>query len=480
MSARWLRVALLAGTGAAAMALSAALTASDAFADSTDLVMGGSGMPIPPQVYIDDVNDLYLHCATACSLQSLATPEGLYPIIGPKELPFDTSVTQGVTILNNAIKDQLADGNTVTALGYSQSATIDTIEMENIANGTAGIHPDPDQLKFVLLGDPNNPNGGMLERFDLPALGANPSIPSLGITFSGATPVTEYPTDIYTGEYDGFADYPRYPLNLLSDLNALLGILFVHTQYPNMDLSTAEEIGQAGATTYHMVPTDHLPLLDLVRSIPAVGPVVSDLLEPDLRVLVNLGYGDPDYGWSTSAPDVPTPLGLFPSLADFEKVPGLLVSGTEQGIADAVKDVVGYLQDPASVFSLADNPLVNLLQTPFIVAVAAEDISFPPPGVSLDSLVNAVSAAASAGYASLLPLADIANAMVTTLPALDVTGIVNELAAGDLLDAIGLPIAADVGILPVAGFFALASVGEGALFAAGDLLSPFIDIAGLL
>ncbi|MEZ0362582.1 PE-PPE domain-containing protein [Mycobacterium sp. pUA109] len=480
MSARWLRVALLAGTGAGAMALSAALTASDAFADSTDLVMGGSGMPIPPQVYIDDVNDLYLHCTTACSLQGLATPEGLYPIIGPKELPFDTSVTQGVTILNNAIKDQLADGNAVTALGYSQSATIDTIEMENIENGTAGITADPDQLKFVLLGDPNNPNGGMLERFDLPALGTNPSIPSLGITFSGATPVTDYTTDIYTGEYDGFADYPRYPLNLLSDLNALLGILFVHTQYPNMDLSTAEEIGQAGATTYYMIPTDHLPLLDLVRSIPAVGPVVSDLLEPDLRVLVNLGYGDPDYGWSTSAPDVPTPLGVFPSLADFEKVPGLLVSGTEQGIADAVKDVVGYLQDPASVFSLADNPLLNLLQTPFIAAVAAEDISFPPPGVSLDSLVNAVSAAASAGYASLLPLADIGNALVTTLPALDITGIVNELAAGDLLDAIGLPIAADVGILPVAGMFALASLGEGVAFAAGDLLSPFIDIAGLL
>jgi hypothetical protein len=40
--------------------------------------------------------------------------------------------------------------------------------------------PTPDQLSFVLLGDPNNPNGGMFERFDLPTFGSYPSIASLG------------------------------------------------------------------------------------------------------------------------------------------------------------------------------------------------------------------------------------------------------------------------------------------------------------
>lgn len=58
------------------------------------------------------------------------------------------------------------------------------------------------------------------------------------MTLYGATPSdTIYPTNIYTLEYDGWADFPRYPLNLLSDLNAELGIAFVHGQYPSLDPS---------------------------------------------------------------------------------------------------------------------------------------------------------------------------------------------------------------------------------------------------
>lgn len=43
---------------------------------------------------------------------------------------------------------------------------------------------------------------------------------------------TIYPTHIYTLEYDGFADFPRYPINLISDLNAFAGIYYVHNAYP--------------------------------------------------------------------------------------------------------------------------------------------------------------------------------------------------------------------------------------------------------
>jgi PE-PPE domain len=159
-----------------------------------------------------------------------------------------------------------------------------------------------------------------------------------------------------------------------------LGILFVHTQYPNItDLGSAVEVptsaGYDGATTYYMIPTDDLPLLDPLRSIPVIGNPLADLLQPDLQVLVNLGYGDPDYGWVNEDANVATPAGLFPSLADLEKVPGLLVSGTEEGIQKAISD----LEDPSQLFSLANNPLLNLLETPYISAVATEDVSFPAP-----------------------------------------------------------------------------------------------------
>jgi hypothetical protein len=482
---RWLRFASLAATGCGVLVLTSMLTAAYAFGDDdTALIMGGSGMPIPPPVYVQDVNDLYLHCdSPACSLDPLTTPEGLYPLIGgPKELQYDTSVAQGVTILNDALQQQLADGNSVTVFGYSQSSTIASLEMENIANRSAGIDPAPDQLAFVLTGDPNNPNGGLLERFDFPP-GSDFSLPSLGQTFSGATPVTEYPTAIYSAEYDPISDFPRYPINFLSDLNAILGFLFVHTQYPDLtpsELASAVEVptaaGYDGATTYWMIPTDDLPLLDPLRSVPVVGPVMADLLQPDMQVLVNLGYGDPSYGWVNADANAPTTLGLFPSVADLERVPGLLVTGTEEGIQNAISD----LEDPSQLFSLNNNPLLNLLETPYFTAVASEDLSIPPTTDTLTGIVNAFSDAASNLYSTLLPTADIVNALTTTLPAEDATIFAYELSQGDPLDAVGLPIAADLGLGSMLGLFEVGSVGEGVLISALDLVSPFVDVSSLI
>ena len=477
---RW---SALAGGGGVALALSAMLPAASAFADDTAVILGGSGISIPPPIYVQDVNDLYLHCAEpTCTLDPLATPEGLYPIIGgPKGLPADVSVAQGVTILNGEIEKQLDAGNDVTVLGYSQGAQIATIEMEDITNGSAGIHPTADQLSFVLLGDPNNANGGLLERLDLP-VGSDFTIPSFGLLYNGATPVTEFPTDIYSAEYDPISDFPKYPLNLLSDLNAALGFLFVHTQYPNpagVDLADAVQVptsaGYDGATSYFMLPTDDLPLLDPLRSVPVLGPILADLMQPDLKVLVNLGYGDPDYGWVNQDADVATPIGLLPSLADFEKVPGLLVSGTEQGIQQALSD----LENPAQLFSLDGNPLLDLLQTPYLAQVASEIVSIPAPSDSLLGIVNAFSDAASNLYGTLLPTADFLNALVTTIPAEDATIFATELSQGDLLDAIGLPLAEDFGLLTNLSLFEIGAVGEGVAFAGLDLISPFVNVAGL-
>ncbi len=478
---RWLRLSVLAGTGGTAMALTSMLTAGFALGDQTALLMGGSGVPIPPPLYIEAANDLYLNCnPPACAVQPLNTPASLYPITGIKTLPTDTSIAQGLVILNDAIKGQLAAGNDVTVFGWSQSAAIASLEMTNIVNGSAGFRPDPDQLNFVLIGDPSNPNGGLLSRFDIP-IGSHPSIPSLGITFSGAGPITEYPTVVYNAEYDGFADFPRYPINLISDLNALMGLLFVHIAYPTF---TAEQLANAvqvptspgydGATTFYMIPTENLPLLDPIRWIPVFGPLVAGLLEPDLRVLVNLGYGDPDYGWVNENADVPTPLELSPALDDVVKATGMLVTGAGQGI----QNVIDLLQDPQALLH-PDNPIVDLLQNPVLAQITAG--FFPgltAPG-SLTSLPDVFSAAMSNIYATLLPLADIATATQNTLQQFDLTLFLDGLSRGDLLEAIGLPLAANTGLLAVAGMFQTAVIGEAALFVGMDLLSPFLPAPDL-
>ena len=154
----------------------------------------------------------------------------------------------------------------------------------------------------------------------------------MGITFYGATPDSPYPTTIYNQEYDGFADIPQYPLNLISDLNAFLGFQYVHPTYRDLtqqQIDNAKNLGTYGTTTYYMIPTENLPLLIPLRAIPVIGNPVADLLQPDLRVLVDLGYGSVDQGWSSGPPNVETPFGLFPKVP-LGDIVSALVAGAKQ------------------------------------------------------------------------------------------------------------------------------------------------------
>ena len=75
----------------------------------------------------------------------------------------------------------------------------------------------------MLGGDGNLPNGGILARF--PGL----YIPILDFSFNGPEPTdTPFDTVVITRQYDFYADFPLYPLNLVADLNAFLGFCYVH------------------------------------------------------------------------------------------------------------------------------------------------------------------------------------------------------------------------------------------------------------
>jgi hypothetical protein len=494
---------LLAGAGA--LALSALTTQGPAVADTADptaapsfpfggppgdpyacmaedvfgcaIVFGGSGIPIPHQNYIDAVNERYIQPDhPGFTPQALFTPEGLQPFTGVKDLPLDKSMAEGLTLLDAALKQQLDAGHDVVLYGYSQSASIDTLEERNLLDLPADERPDPDQLSFVLLGNPNAPNGGLLSRFDHPALqdadGNGPTIPSLGVTFNGATPDDIYPTENYTLEYDGFADFPRYPINLLADLNAIAGIQYVHSQYPMLtdeqlddatllpgstDYTGALPDGAeaAEATNYWMVSTDTLPLLAPVQSIPVLGQPLYDLLEPDLRILVNLGYGSIDHGWDAGPANVPTAFDLFPTDLDWGDVLTALGDGAQKGIHDFIDDL-GSLSLPGASDVGADGAAFTLDSLP-----------------SFTDIVNAFSGAASAAYAVLLPTADIANALLTTLPANSVQIFLSELGQGNLLDAVGLPIAASVGLTSLGAGFELISIENALAEISAELSSVF-------
>lgn len=439
---RLLGLGLFATAGSGLLALTAVMNSAFAYGGtppplldpgpSVTELMGATGLPIPSTdpFYVDSVEAYIQTFLPGSKPVELFTPEGLYPLTGVKTLPFDTSVSQGVTILNNAITPQLDANIPVGVLGVSQSADISSLEMS--ALDPAGT-PSSLPAYFVLLGDEMNPNGGLLARF--PGL----NLASIGLPFYGSTPANDFPTVIVTHEYDGFADFCQYPIDVVCDVNAFVGMLYDHS-YTAADIDPAFTLPTEGATetTYYMIPAG-LPLTELLSAIPVIGTPIADLIGPDLTAIVNLGFGDPLYGYSTGPANIPTPFGLFPSVSDFEEFFKLLASGTETGIKNFLGAFSGH--EGTALASLGSPP---------------DPSSGSDPASLVTDFVNAVntlSSDASTAYSGLLATADFANTLLTSLPAYDVELFVDHLS--NPIDAIGLPIAADVGIGTLAGAFEL-------------------------
>ena len=225
-------------------------------------------------------------------------------------LAFDDSVAEGRANLDDCIRgnacivtpspytstgaQQLRDG-TYVVNGISQSSAIASAEKSHLI-----AHPVVGKtVSFVLVANINRPNGGFLSRF----VGAY--IPILGISFNGATPTNSpqsapLTTVDVTQQYDAWSDFPTNPLNLLADLNGLMGTLFMHHRYLDVD-SPALLQGHYQDTTYYLEPTKLLPLLVPVAAIPVIGMPIARLLDAPLRVLVETGYD------RTINPGQPTP-----------------------------------------------------------------------------------------------------------------------------------------------------------------------------
>ncbi|MGF2947465.1 PE-PPE domain-containing protein [Mycobacterium sp. Lab-001] len=453
----------------------------------TNLIMTGSGTATPSTTYMANVFDRYLDNFYAGTQTAVSTAEGLYPFTGVKDLTLNISLARGVTELDNAIKAQIPDptnytGSPLSILGYSQSSTLASMSMPILkADGYL-----PTQLNFTLLGDPSNPNGGLLSRF--PDL----SLPSLGVTFGNSTPSNDFQTTIYSLEYDGFADFPQYPIDIFSDLNALAGIVFIHGTYPTLSQSLVNsgfllpgsaqlhDTGGSTLTNYVMIPTHNLPLLDPLRAIPVIGNPLADLVQPDLTYLVNWGYGNPDYGYSTGLANVQTPFGFLPPLSATTALGPLLVSGAQQGMNAFGADISAMLPTSLPAMSLpalslptlagaltggASAGTTALASLPTVASIPAT-LTNVIGGIenANNTLVGGFTTDFSTAYATLLPTADIATAVVVSLPSYDLNLFLNGISQAingnpvGLLNAIGDPIAADTGLVTLAGGFEFISI----------------------
>jgi hypothetical protein len=283
---------------------------------SVGLILGGSDEPFT-EALLQQIPGLYNLPTSSNSL--LYTPEQFWPFTPQYGgMTLGQSVSQGVTLLNSAIQTQLGAGNSVTVWGTSQSSIIITEEIRNLM---AAGSPDASKLSFILTGDPNNPNGGILERF------TGYYNRGLDILFNGATPANSpYATAIYTNQYDPICDFPQYPLNATSDLNAIMGGHEHFYQYPTStyyQLPTSP--GYTGNTTYYMRLDQTLPLVQPLRGLGTTGNAIADLLQPDLRVIVDMGYGSNEYA------NLPTPAQLL-EIPNIPVIAHDLATGTVQGV----------------------------------------------------------------------------------------------------------------------------------------------------
>ena len=468
---------------------SSAVTAASSAVDpsvSQIIFVGSTGHPNPTPSYINSAFNLYMNnpnnmytpngTPLTPFMFALPTAQGGYVFVGVKDLTYGISLARGVTSLDTQIGQSFAAGATsLGVFGYSQGAQVASLAMPGLAKTYS-----PSQLSFTLIADPLAPNGGFFSRF--PGL----NLPSIGVTFGGGTPSDLFPTTIYTREYDGLADFPQYPIDVLADVNALLGIQYLHGGYLSLTpsqvatgvlLPGSAALGTPNSmTNYYMIPTANLPLLDPVRAIPVIGNPVADLLQPDLRYLVNWGYGDPNFGWSTGPANVITPFGFLPPLSDTTALGPLLVSGTQQGIGAFVNDLSHLGSTSGSGPSLSVPSLTSLTG---LLSGGGSGGGLPtlPPPPSIQSVISGIESAntdffgtlttdISTAYGTLLPTADLGVALVISQPSYDVnlflggiTQAINGQPVQGLVNAFGLPIAADVGITTLVGGFEVISIG---------------------
>ncbi len=354
-------------------------------------IMGGTGNPIPDSNYLSSVENLYL--PSGYSYQALETPEQFCPIIcsaSQDNLNFGDSVGRGVDALNGAPTSALDAGtNEVSVLGYSQSATVATVWMNELIDSH---NPNLDHLHVTLLADPNNPVSGILDRFQFPdgvgqfSLDPEPQhVPFLGIPMGlDPTPTSGIDTDIYIGEYDGWNNFPSDPLNLFAVGNALLGIETVHPYYPepdpsvNLDVNNIIDLGKIGDTNFYAIPAP-LPSLAFMYDGGPAGRFFYDAFNPFASLVNNWGYGnpgDPDAGIGVPGADpigVAGPwqvdaygqLALSDGAGFFDKMDPLqMLAGVEYAAAHTVIDPLNDLLADAGQSPLPSS-FVDALLTPY-------------------------------------------------------------------------------------------------------------------
>jgi hypothetical protein len=279
----------------ATAATSIAITTAVPAAADTTLYVGGTGWPGTPthsqMTWLQ--NDLY--AGRDDTLVGVGYPAS--PIM------MNESIAVGARQLGGAVT---ATAGRKSVVGVSQGSLVVHAEERRIMALPEAQRPAEEELRFVYIGDPARPSGGIANWVP-----AGVRIPGIGITRPEPLVETPYDTVYVTREYDGIADFPDRPQNLFATANAVMGFVYLHPNY-GVDLTDVAESNitettnkQGGTTTSYLIPAKELPLTKPLRQL-GLDPRIVDEVDKHLRPVVDSGYKRNDAKRnSLSGPDQP-------------------------------------------------------------------------------------------------------------------------------------------------------------------------------
>ncbi|GCB00268.1 PE-PPE domain-containing protein [Mycolicibacterium sp. NCC-Tsukiji] len=272
-----------------------------------------------------------------------------------------------------------ASGEKITILGMSQGAQVAEIARADMAKDPTYVAHAGD-YSFTLIGDPYQPNGGILSRFT-----SWSRVPILGDLFPLGRPGpsdSPFQTTVYQNQYDGFADFPAY-FNPLAIVNALLGIMFEHVLpgYALEPKTSSNTVSTTvGNTTYVTFP-QRLPLLAPLRLAASLigAQRLVDAMDPVLRVIIESAYdrtADPSqvkqFSWITPQAKISAALKELPgALAQSMQIlrTGKYTPTLPQPTVDATEPVTPTTDHPAK--QVDNSPLAKAIRQSVVNLTAA-------------------------------------------------------------------------------------------------------------
>lgn len=223
-------------------------------------------------------------------------PGQLGVVSGPAALTADQSAAVGRQLLHEIILRELANGSPVAVAGLSEGTLVIDQELAYLARDPNA--PPAQDITFYVFGDMLR---GLGQTY-LPGV----TIPFIGQTF-GPVPESQYHTVVVNEQWDGWANPPDRPWNVLSVVNAIMGAVYTvngsndHSQTSLDSVSDAVLVSETvnslgGTTSTYLVPRAQLPITRPLLQLGVPRPIV-DEIDKLLTPLILTGYSSVTPQW---------------------------------------------------------------------------------------------------------------------------------------------------------------------------------------